>query len=136
MTLCVAVLASGALAGCDDTPTSPTGPFQTTDLRVGTGATAVPGRVVAVHYIGWLYDASISDQKGAVFDTSRDGAPFAFTLGAGEVIEGWDRGVQGMSVGGLRRLVIPPSLGYGDTRAGPIPPYSTLIFEIELIAVN
>lgn len=127
-----------AAAACTNSPTAPSSyaPYSQTDLRVGGGTEAVAGSVVAVHYTGWLYDSSQPSQKGAQFDTSRGSAPFEFTVGAGQVIPGWDLGVPGMKVGGLRRLVIPPSLGYGWSRYGPVPPNATLIFEIELLSVE
>ncbi|WP_164157263.1 FKBP-type peptidyl-prolyl cis-trans isomerase [Sandarakinorhabdus rubra] len=105
-----------------------------TDTRPGTGAVAEAGNMVAVHYTGWL---SIDGAKGRQFDSSRDaGQPFIFRLGAGDVILGWDEGVAGMRVGGRRTLVVPPQAGYGDAGAGDaIPPGSTLIFEVELLAV-
>ena len=131
------VVASAIAAGCGDSPTAPGNPpFSQNDVRVGTGADAVAGRVLTVNYTGWLYNGAESDQKGAQFDSSVGATPFSFTLGAGQVIEGWDRGAQGMKVGGIRRLIIPPSLGYGAARRGPIPPNATLLFELELIAVN
>lgn len=107
------------------------------DLRVGEGAPAAAGQSVDVHYTGWLTD-------GTMFDSSRQPrrpmgrqAPFSFTLGRGEVIQGWDEGVAGMQVGGRRQLVIPPTLAYGDRGAGEvIPPGATLIFEVELIEVR
>lgn len=125
-------------SGCADTVTSPSGnaPFAQTDLRAGTGASAVSGSVVSVHYTGWLYDSGGPDQKGLQFETSRIGSPFSFVLGAGQVIPGWDQGLTGMREGGLRRLVVPPSLAYGSTRNGPIPPNATLVFEIELLGVQ
>jgi FKBP-type peptidyl-prolyl cis-trans isomerase FkpA len=124
--------------GCTETPASPTVnvPYSQTDLRVGTGADALNGMNLTVNYTGWLYDASKSDLKGLQFDSSAGRTAFVFTLGAGQVIKGWDQGVQGMKVGGIRKLVIPPSLGYGSTRSGPIPPNSTLVFEIELVAAQ
>jgi len=124
-----------AAAGCTDSPTAPSSyaPFGRTDLRVGTGTTAVNGSVVTVTYTGWLYDGSKTDNKGLQFDTSIGSTPFTFTLGAGQVIQGWELGVPGMAVGGLRRLVVPPSLAYGGTRNGIIPPNATLVFEIELL---
>ena len=127
-----------AAAGCGDSPTSPSNnaPFSQTDVRVGTGSEATPGAGLVVHYTGWLYDASEPTQKGPQFDSSVGGAPFTFTLGIGQVIAGWDRGLQGMRVGGLRRLVIPPSLGYGSVRNGPIPPNATLLFDVELVEVQ
>jgi len=102
-----------------------------TDLVVGTGAEATPGTRVAVHYVGTLPD-------GTVFDASANhGGPFSFNLGAGEVIAGWDQGVAGMKVGGKRRLVIPPSMAYGNRAVGDlIPANSTLFFEVELVNVQ
>ncbi len=99
------------------------------DVTVGTGEQAMPGQTVAVHYVGTLED-------GTKFDSSRDrGEPFTFTLGAGQVIQGWDQGVAGMRVGGVRTLTIPAELGYGDRAVGPIPANSTLFFEVELLAI-
>lgn len=109
------------------------------DTKVGTGAEAVAGRTVTVHYTGWLYDANTADHRGAKFDSSRDrDEPFTFRLGAGMVIRGWDEGVAGMKVGGQRTLIIPPSLGYGaqGTPGGPIPPNATLVFDVELLDVR
>ena len=109
-----------------------------TDTKVGTGAEAVAGHGVSVHYTGWLYDEKAPEHKGEKFDSSRDrGQPFEFSLGAGEVIRGWDQGVQGMKVGGQRTLVIPPELGYGARGAGgAIPPNATLVFDVELLEVR
>lgn len=99
------------------------------ELVVGKGPEATRGKTVEVHYTGWLTD-------GKQFDSSVGGAPFSFRLGAGEVIEGWDRGVAGMKVGGKRKLTLPPELGYGAQGAPPeIPPHATLVFEVELLAV-
>lgn len=102
------------------------------DLTVGNGEEAKAGQEVTVHYTGWLLDG------GQKFDSSKDrNQPFSFPLGAGHVIKGWDRGVQGMKVGGVRKLTIPASLGYGAYGAGAvIPPNATLVFEVELLAVN
>ena len=126
-----------ALAACGSSPTEPTSaPFSQTDLRNGSGAEAAPGKVLTVHYTGWLYDGSKPDGKGVQFETSVGTTPFSFTLGFGSVITGWDQGLPGMKVGGLRRLVIPPSLAYGPVRNGPIPANSTLVFEIELLDVQ
>jgi FKBP-type peptidyl-prolyl cis-trans isomerase FkpA len=133
----VLVALSFAAAGCDDSPTSPNNqPFSQTELRIGTGADATTGRVLTVHYTGWLFDALKPGQKGAQFDSSVGSEPFVFQLGAGFVIAGWDQGLQGMKVGGVRRLVVPSSLGYGSLRSGPIPPYATMLFEIELLEVQ
>lgn len=106
-----------------------------TDTKVGDGATAAAGDKVSVQYTGWLYK---DGEKGAKFDSSRDrGQPFQFTLGAHQVIAGWDEGVAGMKVGGERTLIIPPELGYGARGAGGvIPPNATLIFEVELLQVQ
>lgn len=99
------------------------------DLVTGTGPEAVRGKSVQVHYTGWLLD-------GTRFDSSVGGAPFSFRLGAGEVIEGWDRGVAGMKVGGKRKLTLTPDLAYGPRGAPPaIPPSATLVFDVELLAV-
>ncbi len=101
------------------------------DLRPGTGAEAKAGHTVSVHYVGTL-------TNGSKFDSSRDrGKPFEFKLGAGMVIQGWDQGVAGMKIGGLRKLTIPPELGYGARGAGGvIPPHATLIFEVELLGLR
>ena len=108
--------------------------LQYQDTTVGSGAPALAGQQVSVHYTGWLYNDSI---KGAKFDSSKDrNDPFGFRLGAGQVIKGWDEGVQGMKVGGARTLVIPPELGYGARGAGGvIPPNATLMFDVELLGV-
>lgn len=105
--------------------------LKTEDLEVGSGAEATSGKQVTVHYTGWLVD-------GTKFDSSRDsGNPFTFALGSGQVIPGWDQGVAGMKVGGLRRLHIPPDLAYGAQGAPPvIPPDSTLVFDVELLDVQ
>jgi FKBP-type peptidyl-prolyl cis-trans isomerase len=109
-----------------------------TDVTLGTGEIATAGRPVAVHYTGWLYDEAAPENKGRKFDSSCDrGDAFRFPLGAGHVIQGWDQGVVGMKVGGHRRLVLPPELGYGARGAGGvIPPNATLVFDVELLAVR
>ena len=101
-----------------------------TDEVAGNGVEAVPGKSVTVHYVGTF-------ENGTKFDSSIDrGTPFTFTLGAGQVIPGWDEGIVGMKVGGKRHLVIPPNLGYGSQTYGPIPGNSTLIFDVELLGVK
>jgi FKBP-type peptidyl-prolyl cis-trans isomerase FkpA len=113
--------------------TTPSG-LQYEDVQEGAGAEAVAGKNVSVHYTGWLYENGAAGKK---FDSSKDrNAPFRFPLGAGRVIRGWDEGVQGMKIGGVRRLVIPAALGYGAAGAGGvIPPNATLLFEVELLGV-
>jgi FKBP-type peptidyl-prolyl cis-trans isomerase FkpA len=108
------------------------------DERVGDGDEASSGRRVTVHYTGWLHDDGSEGHKGKKFDSSRDrNEPFAFRLGAGEVIRGWDEGVAGMKVGGRRTLTIPSDLGYGKRGAGGvIPPNAVLIFDVELLDVR
>jgi FKBP-type peptidyl-prolyl cis-trans isomerase FkpA len=103
----------------------------TEDLVAGNGAEATAGQKVTVHYTGWL-------TNGTKFDSSKDrGDPFVFSLGRGQVIKGWDQGVQGMKVGGKRKLTIPPEMGYGSRGAGGvIPPNATLVFEVELLGVG
>jgi peptidylprolyl isomerase len=101
-----------------------------TDTKVGTGPVVKSGDTISINYTGTLKD-------GTKFDSSYDrGQPFETKIGVGEVIEGWDQGIIGMKVGGKRRLVIPPSLGYGDQAAGSIPPNSTLIFDVELMGIK
>ena len=127
------------------------------NVKTGSGKEAIAGKMVNVHYTGWLLDElapedcrtlppfvgkklvlSCLENKGQKFDSSRDRkGNFKFKLGVGQVIKGWDKGVQGMKVGGQRTLIIPPSLGYGSRGAGsPIPPNATLIFDVELIKVD
>jgi len=133
--LLVALLASS----CDDNPVTPESasiPFSYTDIRVGTGAEARSGNRVTVNYTGWLYSSLAAQNKGSQFDTSVGKTPYTFTLGAGEVIRGWEQGVVGMKVGGLRRIVVPPDLGYGMQALGAIPANATLVFEVELIDVR
>jgi peptidylprolyl isomerase len=105
------------------------------DRKIGTGAMPKPGQRCVMHYTGWLYEGGA---KGAKFDSSLDrGEPFTFTLGAGQVIQGWDEGVATMKVGGKRTLIIPPALGYGSAGAGGvIPPDATLMFDVELLATR
>lgn len=135
--LFLAAVCAVALAACthDTTGPSSTQPFSVVDLTPGTGTAAANNLNLTVDYTGWLFDPSKVDKKGLVFDTSIGKTPFTFTLGVGQVIAGWDQGLLGMKVGGVRRLVVPPSLGYGIVRNNEIPPYATLLFEITLIDV-
>ena len=137
--LALAIAATVPLQGQVDAATNqviemPNG-LKYTDTKTGDGATATSGNKVSVHYTGWLYN---NGAKGAKFDSSVDrGQPFQFTLGAHQVIAGWDEGVAGMKVGGKRTLIIPPALGYGARGAGGvIPPNATLVFEVELLDVK
>jgi FKBP-type peptidyl-prolyl cis-trans isomerase FkpA len=111
--------------------------LQIEDTVVGSGAEARAGQNVRVHYTGWLHDPAAANARGRKFDSSKDrGQPFSFGLGQGQVIRGWDEGVQGMKVGGTRVLTIPPEMGYGGRGAGGvIPPNATLVFEVELLGV-
>lgn len=112
--------------------------FQKIDTKVGSGEEAEIGKTANVHYTGWLYDETAADKKGKKFDSSLDRKEhFSFMLGAGRVIKGWDKGVQGMKVGGQRTLIIPPSMAYGERGAGNIiPPNATLIFDVELVGLK
>jgi peptidylprolyl isomerase len=137
--LALAIAAAVPLLGRVDAATNqviemPNG-LKYTDTKTGDGAAATPGNKVSVHYTGWLYNNAA---KGAKFDSSVDrGQPFQFTLGAHQVIAGWDEGVAGMKVGGKRTLIIPPELGYGARGAGGvIPPNATLMFDVELLGVQ
>jgi len=117
-----------ALAACSDSPTAP-GSLVIADLVVGTGATAAAGDTITVNYIGRFTD-------GTQFDSSYSrNMPYPFLLGAGQVIAGWDQGIPGMKVGGQRRLTIPPSLAYGQSGYGTIPPNATLVFDIQLLSI-
>jgi FKBP-type peptidyl-prolyl cis-trans isomerase FkpA len=117
-------------------PTTPSG-LIIDDIQEGSGAVAVAGQNVTVHYTGWLHDPAAPNGRGRKFDSSKDrNDPFRFELDGGMVIRGWDEGVQGMKVGGTRVLTIPAALGYGARGAGGvIPPNATLIFEVELLGV-
>jgi FKBP-type peptidyl-prolyl cis-trans isomerase FkpA len=123
-----------AAAGQDKMTTTKSG-LKYVDQKVGTGDVAMKGNTVSVHYTGWLY---VDGKRGAKFDSSLDrNSPFQFRLGAGEVIRGWDEGVEGMKIGGKRELIIPPNLGYGPKGfPGAIPPNATLNFEVELLKVS
>lgn len=131
------------LAGCNDNGTSPDSvpnanvPYSQTDIRVGNGAEAILGRTVTVHYSLWLYSASGTDNKGRLVQTTAGASPVPISLIVGRVIDGWVRGVPGMRVGGIRRLVVPPELGYGAQGFPPdIPGNATLVFEVDLITVQ
>jgi len=137
--LCAITLCA-ACGGGDTTPSANV-PFSSVDLKVGTGATAATGQHVFVNYTGWLYDASKPDNKGTQFDSSLSPGrtPFDFVIGdtgPRGVIAGWNQGVVGMKVGGSRRLIIPPDLGYGPSGSGPIPPNATLVFDIDLLNIQ
>jgi len=140
LTLLVALTVAGC--GGDDNTTGPAPvnvPYSATDLKVGTGAEATTGRPATVNYTGWLYSTTAADNKGTQFDSSLSPGrtPFTFTPGVSNVIAGWHQGVPGMKVGGVRRLVLPPSLGYGAQGNPPaIPGNATLVFEIELLSVQ
>jgi len=131
------VLSAGVLAGCKDSPTSPivfVGPpnLVITDLQVGTGATVAVGQTVDVQYSLWLYDPTGTDFKGTSIESGRT----TLRIATGAVIQGWVDGVPGMKVGGIRRLIIPPSLAYGSTGSGPIPPNAWTVFDIQLFGVT
>lgn len=135
----VATTAACASSG----PTAPSGPslagvpFSMVDLKVGDGDTVSSGDRIEVWYTGWLYvKAAPDNNKGSSFDSNRDRTLFRYIVGTGHVIEGWDQGVPGMKVGGIRRIIIPPELGYGSDGAGAIAPGATLIFEIEVVSVE
>ena len=111
-------------------------PFTITDLVVGTGDTAAIVQVLTVKFTGWLYDTGTPDNKGTLFDSTDGAPPFVFTLGP-QVIQGWVEGLDGMRVGGERRLVIPPELGYGAAGLSPIiPPNTELVFEVLLLSIQ
>jgi FKBP-type peptidyl-prolyl cis-trans isomerase FkpA len=148
LTTCTLGLALGlSLAACkrNEAPAAASAPadaaaaavaMQKIDTVPGTGKEAVAGATVVVNYTGWLYAPSAEKQHGAQFDSSIGREPFSFQLAGGQVIPGWDQGVQGMKVGGKRTLIIPAAMGYGEQGAGPIPPNSNLIFDIELLDVK
>jgi FKBP-type peptidyl-prolyl cis-trans isomerase FkpA len=136
------VLLAALIVACSGKPnTAPAGgvsSMQSMEVKPGTGEAITPGKIAVVQYTGWLYDAAAKDNKGKQFDSSRNRAgPFRFPLGTGQVIKGWDQGVAGMKVGESRRLVIPADLAYGDSGAGGvIPPGATLVFDVELVAIE
>lgn len=130
-----------AVSGCKRAETPPAAAadsvaLQKIDTVAGTGKEATDGATVVVHYTGWLYEPNTESKRGAQFDSSSGREPFSFHLGGGQVIPGWDAGVAGMKVGGKRTLIIPASLGYGSSGAGPIPPNANLIFDVELLDVR
>jgi len=142
LSLGAAVLA-GSISGCGGgkpapAPASAVTSMQSTQIKAGAGDEVTAGKIAVVQYTGWLYEAAAKDNKGKEFDSSRNqGQPFRFPLGAGQVIKGWDQGVVGMKVGESRRLIIPPDLAYGDSGAGGvIPPGATLVFDIDLVAIE
>lgn len=137
-------LALLALAGCSNKTPAPApsdnggvSKLIIIDHKVGNGPVAKPGMEVSVLYTGWVYDKNAKDHKGREFDSTRkrNNTPFRFTLGVGQVIDGWDKGVTGMHVGGVRELLIPPDLAYGSRGAGGgvIPPNASLVFRIKLV---
>lgn len=155
--VCVSVAAAVLAAACSkegspggserrraDSPAATTTAAAVTELQridvvKGAGEGISSGQRAVVHYTGWLYEPDAPDHKGKQFDSSRNsGRPFRFVVGAGNVIKGWDEGVQGMQPGGQRQLVVPADLGYGATGAGGgvIPPNATLLFDVELLAIE
>src|SRR5512139_3574755 len=131
--LLVLLLLPLAAAACGDSPSSPSGyaPFSQVDLVFGDGATAETGKHLTINYNGWLYDPNKADRKGVQFASYITSGAITFMAGNNEVIAGWEKGVIGMKEGGLRRLTIPPSLGYGATRYTIVPPNVTTVFELE-----
>jgi FKBP-type peptidyl-prolyl cis-trans isomerase FkpA len=136
------VVLAGLIAACGAKPVAVPTPgvssMQSVDLKAGAGPEITAGKIAVVQYTGWLYEASAPDNKGKQFDSSRNvGQPFRFPVGTGQVIKGWDQGVLGMKIGGSRRLIIPADMAYGDSGAGGvIPPGATLIFDIDLVAIE
>jgi FKBP-type peptidyl-prolyl cis-trans isomerase FkpA len=139
-------IALGLIAACGGkqpaVPPSATAPtvnaLEIVELQPGSGAAIAAGQKAVVQYTGWLYETAAPDKKGKEFDSSRNSAqPFRFVIGTGQVIKGWDQGVLGMKVGGRRSLTIPADLAYGDVGAGGvIPPGATLVFDVELVAIE
>lgn len=140
--LIAAMIAIASLSACgggsdpDPVPVYSPAALTTTDTLVGSGAVAVAGKKVTVHYTGYLYTTTKTDFKGAKFDSSVDKAPYPFTMGASEVIPGFEQGVTGMKVGGKRTVLIPSALGYGGRGTNTIPANSGLVFDLELIEVK
>jgi len=127
-----AAASASASAAADAKPVA----MQKIDTVTGTGKEATAGATAVVNYTGWLYVPGAPQQHGEKFDSSIGREPFSFQLGAGQVIKGWDEGVQGMKVGGKRTLIVPASMGYGESGAGPIPPNANLVFDVELLDVR
>lgn len=142
----IAAICAGLLAACGGKPADvpPVAAHATAhsmeilELQPGTGAVLAAGQGAVVQYTGWLYEATAPDTKGKQFDSSSgSGQAFRFTVGAGQVIKGWDQGVLGMKAGGRRRLTIPAELAYGDSGAGGvIPPGATLVFDVDLVGIE
>ena len=135
---CLAVILLAACGGPPPYTGGDVAELQRIDVNVGTGAPAIAGDEVSVHYTGWLFDQNAPDKRGQKFDSSRDrGEPLVFRLGTGRVIRGWDDGIAGMQRGGKRELQIPSGLGYGARGAGKvIPPGASLVFEVELLDIR
>ena len=139
--LIAAMFAIASLTACggssDSTPVPVYSPaaLTKTDTVVGTGATAVTGKHVKVHYTGYLYDTTVTTFKGAQFDSSVGKAPYQYFVGSVNTIPGFDQGVNGMKVGGKRTVMMPASLGYGSAGSGKVPPNSGLVFDLELVEV-
>ena len=144
LALCSALLLALTVSACSKNDSSPSTTqaydvtaLVSTDSIVGTGTVASAGRIITVHYTGWLYNPNQPGNKGSQFDSSvARNQPYSFTLGAGTVIRGWDQGVAGMRVGGTRTLIIPSTLGYGSSGNSSIPPNSALVFDIQLLNVQ
>jgi FKBP-type peptidyl-prolyl cis-trans isomerase len=140
LALCAGLCLLAACQGKSPPPSPPSAPrpLEIVELSAGAGTPIGAGQTAVVEYTGWLFDSAAAGHKGRVFDSSRtSGAPFRFTLGAGQVIKGWDQGVLGMKAHGRRQLTIPPDLAYGDHgAAGVIPPGATLVFDVELVAIE
>ncbi|WP_269790707.1 FKBP-type peptidyl-prolyl cis-trans isomerase [Stenotrophomonas sp. Iso1] len=138
--LFIPLLLSLLVVGCTPPGPPPGGSiatFERIDTQLGTGAEAVAGSKITVHYTGWLYDERTADKHGKKFDSSVDrGEPFTFNLGEKQVIRGWDEGFTGMKIGGKRTLMIPAEYGYGNRSTGPIPAGSSLVFDVELLDVQ
>ncbi len=134
-----AIASLSACGGGSDGPTVPVyspAALVKTDASIGTGAEAVVGKTVKVHYTGYLYTTTTTDFKGAKFDTSIGKDPYSFVIGTTPVVEGFKQGVIGMKVGGKRTVLIPANLGYGPDGKGSIPPNSGLVFDLELLEVK